>query len=394
MKPTFQDRQDAIEQICVQTDHPLLLNIYGEAGIGKSRLLAEASQEIRKRDSPSLVLQVDLELLTRASPADRPKQLLQYIIDQAQEWLSGVWQDTEQVAGQIVAQLSQLAKKMPVYLMFDTTEVFQEKMEFWRWLEEYLVSPLAAEGQIQQVFAGRVPVPWRRVEVRRILKLYPLDPLPPEDEARNLVREVLLEINHNLKVKKKEDKTLEEAVDLVMEFSFGHPLLSEHLAAKVGPRWPTPDPKEFKRELCSEVIKPFIDEYFFKEIIYPWNEILWWASVLDWFDVTVLQRYLKLIDPQLTDNQTDYFFIQGISRLRLHYTIIWREERGDRLHGIVGKIVRHCLEVSEPERYRQACLAAAETMEALAAEFPEEYPEFEQYRTEAEAYRRRAQQEG
>jgi hypothetical protein len=331
------------------------------------------------------VLQVDLEALANALPVEQPKRVLETLIDQAQEWLSGVWQSPEQVAGEVVAKLNQVAKRRPLYLIFDTTEVLQENTEFWHWMEKHLVGPLTTEGQIQQVFAGRVPVPWRRVEVRRIVKLHPLEPLPVKNDAKNLIQEVLQENNPDLK----DGEPLEEAGELVLEFSFGHPLLSEELATYVASRWPVSSVDKFKSSFCRDMVKPFIEQHFFKDIPPPWNEIVWWASVLDWFDVTILQEYLKRVVPKLVVGQRDYFFIQGITRLRRQHTVIWREERGDRLHGVIAKIVRRCLETLEPERYRQACEAAAITLEDLAGQIPEEYIESEQYRHEAADYRRR-----
>lgn len=388
---TFQNRKWELDQLCLDTDEAILLNIYGEGGIGKSSLLREAEQRLHTENSPTLVLFVDF----RELQTSQPEALLRAIIAQAPDQLSVTGQNVEQVAGQIVAQLSILTEHKRVYLMFDTTELFQEEMDFWRWLETNLIGPLAVEGRVRQIFAGRVPAPWRRVEVRRILKLLPLEPLATDYAARDFVREVLQKNNPKLKGTEKDKAKVEKAVTLVLEFSFGHPLLSEKLAAYIAIHWPAAvsDKYQFKVDLCREIVKPFIEQVFFGEIKPPWIEILWWISVLDWFDATILQRYLALVEPELTKDQPDYFFIQGISRLRLHYTIIWREERGDRLHGVAGKIVRHCLEVLEPERYRRAYQAAAKTLEALAGEFPKEYPEFEQYRLEAAAYRQRVKQE-
>jgi hypothetical protein len=386
--PAFQNREEELERICTDTDQVALLDVYGEAGIGKSRLLDEAAQRMRAKSPPALVLKVDFRPLA-GELAARPESILHSLSAQAQGRLGDEWRDLGHVDDQVVARLSALTGRMPVLLMFDTTEVLQKDMDFWRWMEEHLVGPLAVEGQVRQVFAGRVPAPWRRIEVRRALELLPLDPLSPQDAAQRLIQEVLQTQNPALE----EGRTLEQAIGLVLEFSFGHPLLSERLATDVASRCSALPLDTFKRELCEQVVRPFVEQHLFEGVEHPWNEILWWASVLDWFDVTVLQCYLRRVAPVLIEDKPDVFFIQGITRLRIHNTVVWREEHGDRLHGVIGDIVRHCLEVVDPERYRRACRAAAETFEALVSEFPENDQDAQQYYLEAEMYRQRAQQE-
>jgi hypothetical protein len=259
-------------------------------------------------------------------------------------------------------------------------------MDFWGWLETHFVGPFALEGDIQMIFAGRVPVPWRRFEVRRAVELVPLSPLNTNNDAITLVKEVLLNQNPDL--------TADELIDaqnLVLEFSFGHPKLSEQLAQKVATKWPPQSLPDFRLDICQNQLEPFINNGFF-ETVEPseWKEILWLASVLDWFDATILHTYLNNLKPELIGDKTDFDFIQGITRLRTKDRVLWPVEKGERLHGVIGDIVSHCLKVMHSERYKEACLAAAKTFTELATVFPEEYEEFSEYQNEAKKYAQRA----
>ena len=379
----FQDREDVLDELCAPVSQSLLLNVFGETGIGKSRVLQEAARKLQ-RDGPSLVLRIDMEKL--ADAADRPTAVLRALIDQAEGRVSGIWQSAEQVAGIIVARLGALAMHTPVYLMFDTTEALQEDSAFWDWLHQNLTEPLVIDGRVKQLYAGRIPVAWRRFELRRAVKLLPLGPITPVDASRTLVKQALVQSNPTLQ----DAETLLQAIDMVLEFSFGHPLLSERLAAYVAGHWPTTQPlSQFKEKLCTREVAPFIKQSLFQDIESPWDEVLWWASVLDWFDPTILQQYLKRVMPELGE-KPDYFFIREVARLRTHNTVVWREQRGDRLHGLIQDIVRQCLKTMDAERYQSACRAAAETFQAIAAEFSEEESYAQQFKDEAELYRQRA----
>lgn len=380
----FQDREDVLDELCAPVSQSMLLNVFGETGIGKSRVLRETERKLREdKKPPALVLRIDLEKFKDA--ADRPTAVLRALIDQAEGRVSGIWQSNEQVAAVIVAQLGALAAHTQVYLMFDTTEALQEDSEFWDWLHQNLTEPLVIDGRVKQIYAGRIPVAWRRFELRRTVKLLPLGPITPIDASRTLVEQALLQCNPALE----EAEDLQSAIDVVLEFSFGHPLLSERLSAYVAQHWPPVQPlAQFKKTLCEQEVTTFINESLFKGMDQQWIDILWWASALDWFDPTILQQYLTRVMPELGE-KPDYFFIREMARLRTHNTVVWQERRGDRLHGLIQDIVRQCFKTVDVERYRRACQAAAETLEFIAGEFSEEDSYAEQFKNEAVTYRQR-----
>ncbi|MBN1878201.1 MAG: ATP-binding protein [Anaerolineae bacterium] len=382
----FQNRDEPLQIICDSTSNDnILLDVYGEAGIGKSRLLQEARLRLQKRNSSTIVLILDIASLQIA--ADRPTALLQTLLDQAEGKLRCNEQSNEEQAESIVVQLNELAAQTPVYLMFDTTETLQDDVEFWDWVHLYITEPLVIERNVRQIYAGRVPVPWRRFELRRAVRLLPLGTITPVGASRRLVEQALLQGNPALK----ERGDFQAAIDVVLEFSFGHPLLSEKLAAYVASHWPPDQPlAQFKKTLCEQEVKKFINEFLFKGVEEQWIRILWWASVLDWFDPTILQEYLKHVMPELGE-KPDYYFIQEVAKLRTYNRVIWQESRGDRLHGLIQDIVRQCFKSVDRDGYRSACLAAAETFESIAEEFSAEDSYAQQFTDEAAIYRQRRQ---
>lgn len=389
--PEFQNREREL-QILAEGIEPVLLNVYGEAGIGKTRLLEEASVLLRDRSPQTQVFFIDLEPL--ADPGlDRPRELLNALVAASAGTLGTSQRDPTAGAEELVAQLNASSDRWPV-LMFDTTEVLQEDNGFWQWLEAAIVVPLLLAGYVRQIFAGRVPVPWRGFQARSRVKLLHLAPLPtkqspPGDFARKLVEDVFRLRRPALL----DEPALPRLVDLVLEFSHGHPRLSQKLAGWLAEHWTVEDEKDLRLRMATEVVRPFIDEVLFDGIEQPWPAILWWASILDWFDTTTLRRYLGLLagaglmEPGLVRDDWDAFFIQGIHRLRLMHTVISWEEKGYRLYGVIRDIVRQCLAAVDPEGYASANLRAADMIASLADEFQPDEEEHARYLREAQSYR-------
>jgi hypothetical protein len=369
----FIDRFKEVEEVCkpVDEDNRLLI-IYGESGLGKTSLLEKAIEDIKQRYPQALAFIVDFDSFTPET--NQRTALLRAMAQESGGVLNyGVWRNEEQAAGQMIARLNEVVAKRPVYLMFDTTEVLQENTEFWEWMQKYIVEPLVVEGDVKQIFAGRVPAPLRRGEVGNARKLLQLGPIGPDKEAAALVHNALKKANPDLDVS---DAPMEQITKLILEFSFGHPMLTEKIATYVAERWPFRVREDAGKEICKHVVKPFIDNVLFEGVKSPWKEILWWASILDSFSADILNRYIERVAPDLIVDEDDYFFFEGIGKLKTQKTVLWRAEEGERLQGLIQDITERCFKTLDPKKYQKACQAAGETFDAIADEFIPAEPEY------------------
>lgn len=382
---TFQDRHPILDLLCDPAGKKLLV-ISGETGIGKTRLLKEAALKAKQKNPKAIVLFVDFSDLI--SDKDPPSALLKAIIDQAKDLLKGAWYDKVQVARQVATQLNALADDAPVYLLFDTTDALQEDKFFWPWFEANLLSPLVYEAHVKIVLAGRIAPPLHRLEVRRGLSRQSLSPIQ-EEASRALVREVLQDESPSMK-----ECDLEQAIDVVLEASFGHPLLSEKVAAYVAHHFQGPITQAFRENICQEIVQPFVQDIMLSNINPPWGEIFPWITILRWFDTTILESYLKRVVPWLTHDQPDYFFTQGITELRKHDRVIWEENVAYHVLGVLGDIIRHCIMIQSPNDYRHACLSAAATFQEIANDCRDDEKLAQSYLDEVHYYKTAIDSEG
>ena len=369
MNPPFQNRNSEIKQLLGEPGERALWYIYGEAGIGKSALLAELSVRIRSGAPPcgtdSLVVLVDMAMLGEVDDAARPALLLESVHKQLEDTDGNSQRNDDRSAAALAAHIIERSYRMPVYLLFDATEAVQQDPAFWAWFEEALVSPLAVEGTLHQIFAGRIPVPWDRYEIRRTAKPLRIEPLKQDSIVRRLIKDTILGRNPGLK----ESPWLPDVIDVINDLAAGHPQLLIQLSRDVLDQWPGDEHQaqlELRHTLCVATVKPFVKNNLFEGIDDTWQAILWWASVLKWFDLTILPAYLQLVMPALRED--DYFFLQGINRLRQQHTVVWREKMGDQLHGVIADIVARCMQTLEPDNFRKANAAAGQMLEVISAD--------------------------
>jgi hypothetical protein len=398
--PTFRGRE--LELNAMEAGPSLgvrVLNFHGEAGIGKSRLLAEGGARL-SMDGDALVCLIDMEILSEQREG-RASRLLEEIREQS-PMLARVSGLPDAMTAQLGDQVSAIAAQRRITFLFDTTEAVQDDTDFWQWFESSLLSPFVGEDNVLVVLAGRLPAPIRLVEVRRYLKVWPLQPLSVDEEARRLVREVLAagqdkdEAAHR-EMTERSEQSEEELCDLALSFSHGHPLLSQKIAGALAGQMHTEPVESLRRRIAEEVVRPFIDKelFPFKGEMLRWRPLMEWASVLEWFDATVFYRFVaELSGPLESEIEWQYGFVKAIAQLRAPYAVVRWEQAGYTLVGTVKSIVASYMQVARREEYVRALQAAAVVFDRIVGEYFADNPQAgEPYRRAARAYERRLQSE-
>lgn len=349
------------EELRVIRNASSLLNLYGEHGIGKSRLVREAAALLKKEGHR--VLQINLSEMD-AEPG-RELEATVAALESELGLAHATDKSLEFRAGAMRAALLDLAQAGQVFLFVDATEARQEDMAFWNWLERNLVGPLASEDRIHQVFVGQMPTPWRRAEVRLSVERYPLERLAPphaDAVAAAALRPAQLETSYQQAV-----------MQVIASLAFGLPRLIERLAGWFVNTPARPATEHLEANLARDVVRPFIFDDLFCGIPDPWPDILWWASALDFFDATLLPRYLRKLDRLHLSDDSDFFFIQGLQQMRIQYKVVFQAKEGDRLYGVLRDIVRKCFQTVAPDEfayanqaYRQVELDLQRELEAAA----------------------------
>lgn len=382
--PSFQGRKREKDLICQSngTGSPLL-DIYGEPGMGKTRLLAEAASELRCRSGQPIVCYADFKTFGN-DVAQWKRRLLEALVSTADGRLkpSGGISTAD-----IVKQLNALTDPPPV-LMFDSTEEVYGNTEFLDWLKMDLVLPLVNGNKVRMVFASSTRVPWNNHLIR--LKIQPvsmnsLESARSTDPAQSLVREIL-----RAQALRPDDAEINRLSAIVIELSCGHPKLAQHLANRIvidrqNRYWQARSDHAGKR-LATEVVKPFIDQEWFRKIESPWPGILWWASILPWFDSTVLRDYLTRSHRSVTLSSWDAFFIEGIPRVQRQIAAVTWVEGGYRLSDTIREVVRRCWQLTDRKDYSRSIDAARAVWQTLINDSESEPSDRARYQRELDAF--------
>jgi hypothetical protein len=398
---TFRDREREIKEIVTGPSEGVRArNFYGEAGIGKSRLLVEGAASLQANPS-ALVLHVDLAGLAQLRDG-RPLALLKVLAEQT--GISPVLtDDSDAAAAQIVDYLSVVGGTRQVTMLVDTTESLQDDTGFWQWFEKHVLSPLVSEGNILVVLAGRLPAPLRLVEVRRHLRVTSLEPLPVSGAASELVREVLevarcgAPTSGALTATEWDTELEEKLTDIALAFSHGHPLLSQKIALYLADPVHREPADSLRRRVAEEVVGPFIEKEFFpfKPEMTRWQLLMKWASALDWFDATVFYRFdVAMSGSQRSETEWQYEFVKAMAQLRSPYAVVTWQDEGYTLVGTVKSIVASYMQAAQRDEYRKALRAAAKVFNQIADEYFTDSPQAgEPYRKAAWSYEQRLELE-
>ena len=363
----------------------LVLNFYGVAGIGKTRLLREACEKAKGLSFNCWF--VDLKGAPD-DPQGPSSALLNLLSDELAQSPQPPSPEELSLARREPAALVRLLlrKEGILLLFFDSTEALQTDRAFWRWAEDNVIGPLVLTGRTIQVFAGRSPVNWQRYEVRLAVRLYELSPLEESFASEHIENEL---IRHSPGA----PPDLSPLVEALYDLSQGHPLTEEELAAYAAANLDEAlkNPDSFRARLGQDVITRIVDDYLLQGVEAPWADVIKWACVLRRFDAFMLERFLRRAVPDLVGEHNEGFFVEGIRILRNAHLVTWKAERGYHLHDLLHKIMTRHLKLSAPRFFQDAHRHAAEMYEEMAKECADD-EEKKRYLNEAKYHRREMEQ--
>lgn len=392
-EPVFQDRQLEVKKILSREYS--LLNIFGEPGIGKTRLLQECQKIWKASGQPIKIISVDFKTIQEGLELEQGAAgaVIRAIQNQAPEWFEPRPGETaQQAVFKIVKHFKHAAQAAGddhagTVILFDNTETMQNQKKFWSWMEEHLISPLL-HLKVNMIFSGRVPLRWDDFEVRRCasepLQLLPLDDGGVNQPAYAMALELLRRGGQ------RQEHETQQWIPILLELSAGHPRLIELLARALAQQPPAESPAGVRAWLSETVVYPFIQDCLFEGVAADWKILLWWMSILDEINVTYLEAYLKQVAPELVSDQPLFYFMEGIRSLRERSLLEWKVGLGDQFKPVIGQIVRRCFATIGAADYQRANRAAANTYRMLAADFLEfEDEEKQDYENRAVSYDQR-----
>lgn len=167
---TLQNRERDLDRIYADDAQIVLLGVYGEAGIAKSRLLDEVERRMRAKYPGALVLKVGFKPSADAS-ADRLISVLHSLAAQPPDLLGDHWQRLEWDAEQVETSLNLLDGHRLVILVYDASEMLQRDRGLERGMRRQCSTPdnrrllikVQEDGDDKRVSLALVVRKWPRV---------------------------------------------------------------------------------------------------------------------------------------------------------------------------------------------------------------------------------------
>jgi hypothetical protein len=323
-----------------------VLNLYGVPGIGKSTLLGHLATEAAKLEKVKPII-IYFDVTDVGQALEPAQQQCLTVLHAALEKIEAITElpklpatlsspEREQILATIVEQLIKLEK--PLLVLSDTWERAPEAL--FSWFERHFLLPLVRSERLLAVLASQGTLRWRQFEVRRRVIAEQLQPLKPEDTAKQI-------------------GTDEEWGNEIFAYTFGHPLMNDAIY------------KEWKArgfpEMDSQAIKQLIADTDLIEVMYARimdgvpdevKQLLKILAIFREFDLHTIRNVVPQFHASFAQ-RSDSALLLSIKQLLDTKLVYWNDiNRSYQLDPTIRQIFARALAQHKADHYQRVRAAA------------------------------------
>lgn len=320
-----------------------VLNLYGVPGIGKSTLLEGLAKKLKSEQWDIIYFDVT-DVGQALEPAQQ--QCLE-VLYTALEKIKAITDlptlpatlsspEREQILATIVERLIKLEK--PLLVLSDTWERAPEAL--FSWFERHFLLPLVRSERLLAVLASQGTLRWRQFEVRRRVVAEQLQPLKPEDTAKQI-------------------GTDNKRGNEIFAYTFGHPLMNDAIYKEWKARgFPDIDLAMIKQLIADADLIEVMYDRIMDGVPDEVKQLLEILTIFREFDLHTIRNVVPEFAPSFAQ-RSDSALLLSIKQLLDTKLVYWHDgNRSYEIDPTMRQIFARALAQHQPNHYHRVRAAA------------------------------------